>query len=118
MIFFTRFGYLVAVFFVIAAFIAGGAGTAFHLSQESASVLLFLFWGPPCIYYGRTLDHPGKLSYFFGFAWNIGVTGSSPSHCWTPISAGTDSRAIGSRLSSGLARSQFYTPNLKRVSAQ
>jgi hypothetical protein len=76
MIFFTRFGYLVAVFFVIAAFIAGGAGTAFHLSQESASVLLFLFWGPPCIYYGRTLDHPGKLSYFFGLRleyWGYGL---------------------------------------------
>ena len=76
MLFFTRFGYLVAVFFIIAAFIAGGVGTAFHLSRESASVLMFLFWGPPCVYYGRTLDHPGKLSYFFGLRleyWGYGL---------------------------------------------
>jgi hypothetical protein len=76
MLFFTRFGYLVAVFFIIAAFLAGGAGIAFHLSRESASVLLFLFWGPPCVYYGRTLDRPGKPSYFFGLRleyWGYGL---------------------------------------------
>ena len=105
MLFFTRFGYLVAVFFVIAAFIAGGAGTAFHLSQESTSVLVFLFWGPPCVYYGRTIDHPGRPSYFF--AWNIGASGSLPSECWTPISAGTASRVIGSRLSRNLCYTIF-----------
>jgi hypothetical protein len=76
MLFFTRFGYLVAVFFIIAAFIAGGVGTAFHLSRESASVLLFLFWGPPCVYCGRTLDRPGRRSYFFGLRleyWGYGL---------------------------------------------
>jgi hypothetical protein len=66
MVFFSRFGYLVAVFFVVAAFIAGGLGTAFHLSHESTGVLVLLFWGPPCVFYGRTLDHPGKPSTFFG----------------------------------------------------
>ena len=76
MLLFTRFGYLVAVFFIIAAFIAGGTGTAFHLSRESASVSVFLFLGLPCVYYGRALDHPGKLSYFFGLRleyWGYGL---------------------------------------------
>lgn len=76
MVFFSRFGYLVAVFFVVAVFIAGGLGTALHLSRESTGVLLFLFWGPPCVYYGRTLDHPGKWSYFFGLRlehWGYGL---------------------------------------------
>ncbi len=74
--FFSRFGYLVAVFFVIAIFIAGGTGTAFHLSKESTSVLMFLLWGPPCIYYGRILHHPGKPSNFFGLRldyWGYGL---------------------------------------------
>jgi hypothetical protein len=74
--FFSRFGYLVAVFFLVAVFIAGGVGTAFHLSRETTSVLLFLFWGPPCVYYGRTLDHPGKKSMFFGLPleyWGYGL---------------------------------------------
>jgi hypothetical protein len=66
MVFFSRFGYLVAVFFIVAVFIASGLGIAFHLSRESISFLVFLFWGPPCVYYGRTLDHPGKPSTFFG----------------------------------------------------
>jgi hypothetical protein len=76
MLLFTRFGYLVAVFFVIAAFIAGGAGTAFHLSHQSTTVLMFLFWGLPCVYYGRTIDHPGRRSYFFGLPleyWGYGL---------------------------------------------
>ena len=76
MVFFSRFGYLAAVFFLVAAFIAGGVGAAYHLHRESTSVLLFLFWGPPCIYYGRTLDHPGKSSYFFGLRleyWGYGL---------------------------------------------
>lgn len=66
MLFFSRFGYLVAVFFIVAIFIATGIGAAFHLSHESITFLVFLFWGPPCVYYGRTLDHPGKPSTFFG----------------------------------------------------
>ena len=65
MIFFTRFGYLAAVFFLVAAFIAGGVSAAYHLSRESFGVLLLLFWGPPCIYYGKTLDHPDKRSTLF-----------------------------------------------------
>jgi hypothetical protein len=74
--FFSRFGYLVAVFFVVAVFIAGGVGTAYHLSRESTGVLTFLFWGPPCIYFGRTLDHPGRRSNFFGLRldyWGYGL---------------------------------------------
>src|ERR1700730_8503396 len=106
---FTRFGYLVAVFFVVAAFIAGGAGTAFHLSRESASVLVFLFWGPPCAITAEPSTIPASRATSSGFAWNIGATGSSPSGCWTPISAGTVSRAIGSRLSSGLTQGLRYT---------
>ena len=71
-----RFGYLVAVFFVVAVFIAGGLSTAYHLSRESAGVLTLLFWGPPCVYYGRTLDRPGKRSNFFGLRldyWGYGL---------------------------------------------
>jgi hypothetical protein len=74
--FFSRFGYLVAVFFLVAAIIAAGVSAAFHLSRETTSALLFLFWGPPCVYYGRTLDHPGKKSMFFGLPleyWGYGL---------------------------------------------
>ncbi len=74
--FFSRFGYLVAVFFVVALFISDGVGAAFHLSSAFTGVLTFLFWGPPCIYYGRTLDQPGKRSYFFGLRldyWGYGL---------------------------------------------
>jgi hypothetical protein len=76
MFFFSRFGYLVGVFFIVAVFIASGLGIAFHLSGESTSFLVFLFWGPPCVYYGRTLDYPGKFSTFFGLRleyWGYGV---------------------------------------------
>jgi|SRR5450631_3429507 hypothetical protein len=76
MVFFSRFGYLVAVFFIVAIFIASGLAIALHLSHESTTFLVFLFWGPPCIFYGRTLDHPGKPSTFFGLPleyWGYGV---------------------------------------------
>ena len=33
MVFFSRFGYLVAVFFFVAIFIAGGVGTALQMSS-------------------------------------------------------------------------------------
>ncbi|MFZ3328741.1 MAG: hypothetical protein WA231_23930 [Methylocella sp.] len=74
--FFSRFGYLVAVFFVVALFISDGVGAAFHLSSQLTGVLTLLFWGLPCIYYGRTLDHLGKRSYFFGLRldfWGYGL---------------------------------------------
>ncbi len=74
--FFSRYGYLVAVFFVVALIISDGVGAVFHLSSASTGVLTFLFWGPPCIYCGRTLDHPGKRSYFFGLKldyWGYGL---------------------------------------------
>ncbi|MGH6842318.1 MAG: hypothetical protein ACREDV_09555 [Methylocella sp.] len=74
--YFSRFGYLVAVFFVVAVFIAGGAGTAFHLSRETTSAFMFLLWGPPCVFCGRLLDHPGKRSHFFGLRldyWGYGL---------------------------------------------
>lgn len=54
--FFSRFGYLVAVFFLVSAFIAGAIGTAYHLSRESTSVLFFLFWGFACLLAARSLD--------------------------------------------------------------
>jgi hypothetical protein len=65
MIFYSRWGYLVVVFFVVAAFIAGGVSTAYHLSLESTSVLLFLFWGPLCVGFGRKLGTPEKPSTLF-----------------------------------------------------
>jgi hypothetical protein len=55
MLFYSRWGYLVVVFFVVAAFIAGGIGTAYHLSHESTGVLLLLFWGPLCVGFGTSL---------------------------------------------------------------
>ncbi|MCI0599838.1 MAG: hypothetical protein L0Y60_10010 [Beijerinckiaceae bacterium] len=76
--FFSRLGYLVLVFFVVAAFIAGGAGAAYHLSYESASVILFLFWGSLCAVFGRRLDTPGKRSKLFGIPmeyWGYGLIG-------------------------------------------
>jgi len=76
MVFFSRFGYLVAVFFFVAIFIAGGVGTALHLSHESTTFLVFLFWGVPCVFYGWSLDHPGKHSTFFGLRldyWGYGL---------------------------------------------
>ncbi|MGH6867957.1 MAG: hypothetical protein ACREDA_03575 [Methylocella sp.] len=74
--FFSRFGYLVAVFFVGALIISDGVGAAFHLSSATTGVITILFWGPPCVYFGRTLDHPGKRSYFFGLRldyWGYGL---------------------------------------------
>jgi hypothetical protein len=65
MIFYSRWGYLVVVFFVVAAFIAGGISTAYHPSPESTSVLLFLFWGPMCVGFGRNLGTPEKPSTLF-----------------------------------------------------
>lgn len=78
MMFFSRFGYLVPIFFLVAAFIAGGIGTAYHLSRESVGVLLLLFWGPLCVCFGRKLDHPGKRSTLFGIPmeyWGYGIIG-------------------------------------------
>ena len=60
MLFFSRFGYLVAVFFIVAVFIAGGISTAYHFSYELTGILLFLFWGLPCVIFGRKLDKPEK----------------------------------------------------------
>jgi hypothetical protein len=65
MIFYTRYGYLVVVFFVVAAFMAGGLGTAYNLDREVTSVLLFLFWGPLCVVFERNLDTSEKHSRFF-----------------------------------------------------
>jgi hypothetical protein len=62
MVFYSRYGYLVVVFFAVAAFMAGGLGTAYNLSHESASVLMFLFWGPMCVIFERTLDTSEKRS--------------------------------------------------------
>jgi hypothetical protein len=78
MIFYSRWGYLVAVFFVVAAFIAGGVSTAYHLSHESTSVLLFLFWGPLCLGFGRSLGTPEKPSTLFWIPmeyWGYGLIG-------------------------------------------
>ncbi len=65
MIFYSRYGYLVVVFFVVAAFLAGAIGTAYNLSRESTSVLMFLFWGPMCVIFERNLDTSSKRSMFF-----------------------------------------------------
>jgi hypothetical protein len=62
MIFYSRFGYLVVVFFAVAAFMAGGLGTAYNLSRESASVFMFLFWGPMCVACEKNLDTSDKRS--------------------------------------------------------
>jgi hypothetical protein len=78
MIFYSRWGYLVVVFFVVAAFIAGGVSTAYHLSPESTSVLLFLFWGPLCAGFGRKLGTPEKPSMLFWIPmeyWGYGLIG-------------------------------------------
>ncbi|HUI21484.1 MAG TPA: hypothetical protein VLZ74_10645 [Methylocella sp.] len=76
MTFFSRLGYLVVVFFIAAAFISGGLGTAYHLSRESTTVLLFLFWGVPCVIFGRKYDKPKKHSALFGLPmeyWGYGL---------------------------------------------
>jgi len=65
MIFYERYGYLVVVFFVVAAFMAGGLGTAYNLDREVTSVLLFLLWGPLCVVFERNLDTSEKHSRFF-----------------------------------------------------
>ena len=65
-------------FFVVAAFIAGGVSTAYHLSHESTSVLLFLFWGPLCVGFGRKLGTPEKPSTLFWIPmeyWGYGLIG-------------------------------------------
>ena len=62
MTFYSRYGYLIVVFFAAAAFIAGGIATAFNLSHESASVMVFLFWGSMCVIFERGLDRHGKRS--------------------------------------------------------
>src|ERR1700730_19407228 len=78
MIFYSRWGYLVVVFFVVAVFIAGGVSTAYHLRPESTSVLLFLFWGPLCVGFGRKLGTPEKSSTLFWIPmeyWGYGLIG-------------------------------------------
>jgi hypothetical protein len=65
MTFYARYGYLVVVFFAVAAFVAGGLGTAYNLDREVTSVLLFLFWGPMCVVFERNLDTSEKHSRFF-----------------------------------------------------
>jgi hypothetical protein len=78
MIFFSRWGYLVVVFFLVAAFIAGGISTAYHLHRDSTGVLLLLFWGPACVIFGKTLDRPEKRSTLLGIPmeyWGYGLIG-------------------------------------------
>ncbi len=65
MIFYSRYGYLVVVFFVVATFLASAIGAAYGLSLESASILMFLFWGPMCVIFERNLDTSSKRSMFF-----------------------------------------------------
>jgi hypothetical protein len=62
MVFYARYGYLVAEFFAVAAFVAGGLGVAFNLSHEVTRVLLFLLWGPMCVIVERNLDTSEKRS--------------------------------------------------------
>ena len=74
--FFSRFGYLVPVFFVVGIFIADGVGAVFHQSSETAGVLTMLFWGLPCVICAKILDRPGKRSNFFGLRldyWGYGL---------------------------------------------
>jgi hypothetical protein len=76
MSFFSRWGYLVVVFFLVAAFIAAGISTAYHLHRGSMGVLLFLFWGSACVIFGRTLDRPEKRSTLLGIPmeyWGYGL---------------------------------------------
>lgn len=76
--FFTRLGYLVLVFFVVGAFIAGGVGVAYRLSYESTSVIFFLIWGSMCAGFGRRLDTPEKRSKLFWIPmeyWGYGLMG-------------------------------------------
>lgn len=81
--FYTRFGYLVVVFFLVAAVIAGGVSAAYHLHRESMSVLLLLFWGPLCVVFGRNSIIRERAARCLGFQWNIGAMGSSASEPWT-----------------------------------
>jgi len=76
MIFFSRWGYLVTVFFLVAAFIAGGISIAYHLHRESFGVLLLLFWGLSCVIFERALDRPEKRSTLLGIRmeyWGYGL---------------------------------------------
>lgn len=78
MAFFSRWGYLVTVFFLMAAFIAIGIGIAYPLSPESVGVLSLLFWGALCVFYGRKLDRPEKPSSLLGIPmqyWGYGIIG-------------------------------------------
>lgn len=78
MAFFSRWGYLVTVFFLVAAFIAIGIGIAYHLSPEFIGVLSLLFWGSLCVFYGMRLDKPEKPSSLFGIRmeyWGYGIIG-------------------------------------------
>lgn len=76
MSFFSRWGYMVVVFFLVAAFLAGGLGVAYHLTRESTSVLLFSFWGLLCAGFVKLFDRPDKPSTLFGIRieyWGYGL---------------------------------------------
>jgi hypothetical protein len=76
MVLVSRLGYLVVVFFMAAAFLSGGLAIAYHLSRESTSVLLFLFWGSPCVIFARQFDKPKKHSVLLGIPmeyWGYGL---------------------------------------------
>jgi hypothetical protein len=74
--FFSRWGYLVIVFFLVAVVMAGGISTAYHLSRESVFVLWLLLWGPLCVVMGRKLDRPKRHSALFWIPmeyWGYGI---------------------------------------------
>jgi hypothetical protein len=74
MIFYSRWGYLVVVFLLLPRLLL----MDYHLSHESTSVLLFLFWGPLCVGFGRKLGTPEKPSTLFWIPmeyWGYGLIG-------------------------------------------
>ncbi|MFZ0495929.1 MAG: hypothetical protein WBD78_00060 [Methylocella sp.] len=55
---------------------SGGSGHRFSFEPRISQRFGVFALEPPCVYYGRTLDHPGKLSYFFGLRleyWGYGL---------------------------------------------
>ncbi len=60
MIFYSRWGYLVVVFFVVAAFIAGGISTAYHLSPEFNERFIVFVLGTAMRRFRKKSRHSGK----------------------------------------------------------
>jgi len=94
MIFYTRFGYLVAVF-SCRALLPGESARLSSSSRVHERFVAFVL-GAALRGFRKKTRSSGKRSTLFGIPMEYWGMGSSASEPWTPMLVGTTSRAIGS----------------------